>query len=211
MNITSRWQSVAAGALLMAGLIQPSFGQVVSEEQIKKSLIALNAQGKYDQAISKLRAYVKDESDPNAVVFYYVEDLSQVRHQHERAIQVVDLLASAVAAGDQAYAGHILKEKAHSILFGRFGRTHKEADLAMGRDTLIAALRLNPRMTQAYMQLGIVMAIDGEAPTAKDCFKTAIKFSGEPTLTSAMRNWIANLDKDPNAFCASMKVFFDPR
>ena len=67
-----------------------NLGQAVSEGELLAQLVALNAKGSFDEAQSKVLAYMKEEPDAAELLYRFVQDLRETHRKYERVINIID-------------------------------------------------------------------------------------------------------------------------
>ena len=200
-------------AALFACATGTNLGQVVSESELLAQLVALNAKGRFDEAQSKVLAYMKEEPDAAELLYKFVQDLEDnYDHQQERVISIIgEALPALEKTAAPAWVGRFEKLRGVAIIYGRYKKTRKAEDLADAKSAFQRAVRLNPNLSEAHMNLGIINAIQGDAKNSLSSFKKAIQTSGSPDITNAMQEWVAIGERDPDELCRMMKTFYFTR
>lgn len=195
-------------AALIACPIGMLWSQGVSEAQLGKQLLDLNARNRFDEAQELALGYLRKEPDAGELLYGFVKDLVERYDQFERAIAIIDKTLPALEEADPAWAARVVEERGIAIVFGRYKQTADKNDLAEAKSDFQHCVQLEPSTSEAHFHLGVINAIEGDVAESKASFQKAIETSANPDITAAMREWVAMAEQNPQEFCRMMRTFY---
>jgi hypothetical protein len=111
-----------------------------------------------DQAMEVSLASTQPDYD---AFWEYLAYLANQKHQNDRAAQLGQKWLPVVRKAPPPVRGRIMKETAVGILFGPFARTQSALNRTAARRLLEDAVEANPRLTEAYLHLALIAALEG--------------------------------------------------
>ena len=208
MNNRTRWLVSTMVAVVAAVMPAMTHGQVTSEEELINQLLTMNRKGEFDQAEALLLQYLKEEPDAGVLLYYWALHAGQHCGEYERAIAVIDKTLPALKKNDPQWAARVSKERGIAVIFGRYKKTRNSEHLAQAKRDFLFAIKINPNISEAQFNLGVIYAMDSQVENSKSSFQAAIRSTDDPDVTTAMRQWILIAEQDPERYEAMMKTFY---
>jgi len=160
------------------------------------TLLGLAKRGDFETADHAIERNLSSPRPDFELLWQYQSFLVNQASQPSRAATLGEKWLPTVRHAKPKAQGRILKETALGILFGSFRQTHAPAAKARARRLLEECVEVNPTVSEAFIHLALLSALEGQPRVAVSMLDRAVEGSTDRSQREQLSSMLASARSD---------------